>query len=318
MSALNGVLQVTGDLGACIIAYGIGATGRIEVGGNLWGTLETVFSGVEGQVVVHGDLTALVVVGSLAQANLTGAITVDHDLTGRIDVSVNLVDDTDNPAAGHIIVNGSFGNGFGPGYINIAGRFGWSQAFIAVDYDGDQSQDEWKQYAFIDVAWRRLTGNAPEEHVWEISPCKGDLDGSWSVDFADINPFVLALSNPVGYSQTFPGLGCTDDPNDPNCLGGSRIWHGDVNCDGSLDFGDINPFVVLMEHQCCMLWDCAPCWDGDAGERMSPQQLAAQLATHIWPELYDDLVGVVGAAIEVQPDDESRAYWEAVYAALTE
>jgi len=30
------------------------------------------------------------------------------------------------------------------------------------------------------------------------------------------------------------------------------------------------------------------------------------------------LGAVVGAAIDAQPDDESRAYWKAVYAALME
>jgi hypothetical protein len=46
--------------------------------------------------------------------------------------------------------------------------------------------------------------------------------------------------------------------------------------------------------------------------------LAKLLADNVAPALYSNLVYVVAGAIEVQPDDESRAYWEAVYAALTE
>jgi len=51
------------------------------------------------------------------------------------------------------------------------------------------------------------------------------------VDFGDINPFVLALTNPAGYQAAFP-----------QC----DILNGDINGDGRVDFGDINPFVRLL------------------------------------------------------------------------
>lgn len=59
----------------------------------------------------------------------------------------------------------------------------------------------------------------------------GDLNCDHAVDFGDINPFVLALTNPAGYAQAFP-----------NC----RIENADINQDGRVDFGDINPFVRLL------------------------------------------------------------------------
>ncbi len=59
----------------------------------------------------------------------------------------------------------------------------------------------------------------------------GDLNCDGVVDFRDINPFVLALSNPAAYEQTFP-----------EC----DLLHGDINGDGSVNFGDINPFVALL------------------------------------------------------------------------
>jgi hypothetical protein len=62
----------------------------------------------------------------------------------------------------------------------------------------------------------------------------GDLNCDWSVDFLDINPFVLRLSNPQGYRNAFP-----------HCLDAN----GDINSDGVVDFGDINPFVALMTGQ---------------------------------------------------------------------
>lgn len=59
----------------------------------------------------------------------------------------------------------------------------------------------------------------------------GDLNCDGNVDFGDINPFVLALTNPAGYEAAFP-----------NC----DIMNGDINGDGRVDFGDINPFVALL------------------------------------------------------------------------
>ena len=59
----------------------------------------------------------------------------------------------------------------------------------------------------------------------------GDLNCDGAVNFGDINPFVLALSDPAGYHQQFPGC---------------DIANGDINGDGHVDFGDINPFVALL------------------------------------------------------------------------
>lgn len=64
-----------------------------------------------------------------------------------------------------------------------------------------------------------------------IQALKGDLNCDGHVDFGDINPFVLALSNPALYKITYPG-----------CF----IENGDINMDGFTDFGDINPFVALL------------------------------------------------------------------------
>ena len=61
----------------------------------------------------------------------------------------------------------------------------------------------------------------------------GDLNCDGVVNFNDINPFVLALSNPAGYAQQFP-----------NC----NIQNGDINGDGQVNFADINPFVALLTH----------------------------------------------------------------------
>ncbi len=64
--------------------------------------------------------------------------------------------------------------------------------------------------------------------------CVGDLNCDGSIDFGDINPFVLYLSNFSAWQAEFPG--CT-------------ALNGDIDCDGTYgqaSFVDINPFVALM------------------------------------------------------------------------
>ncbi len=59
----------------------------------------------------------------------------------------------------------------------------------------------------------------------------GDVNCDGHVDFGDINPFVLLLTNPAQWQQAYPGC---------------PLLNGDVNGDGFVDFGDINPFVRLL------------------------------------------------------------------------
>jgi hypothetical protein len=63
--------------------------------------------------------------------------------------------------------------------------------------------------------------------------CVGDLNCDGQVDFGDINPFVLRLSNPAAYAAQYPG--CPDG-------------NGDIDGDSAVNFGDINPFVSLMSN----------------------------------------------------------------------
>jgi formylmethanofuran dehydrogenase subunit C len=312
---LAGVLSILGDVNynAMILTYPL--TGVMELGsvqGQISVGEPTSNADLSGRLRVYSDLYKLTVDG-----NLTGELETQF-LTGTVHVNGNLVDDSLSPtAAGHIIVNRSFGNGYGPGFIEVTGDFSWSQAFIAIDYDGWQEGDDWKDNAFIDVHGVRLTGNTPGEHVWEISPCRGDMNGDAIVGFGDINPFVAALSNPAQYAQMFPGLQ------------GSMGYHGDTNCNGTFGFDDINPFVALLslpDPPCSP--DCSFGGDGgmngmlyEGGEglpELPAEELAAQLAANVWPELYPDLVAMVAANIDLQPDEESQAYWQAVYDALTQ
>ena len=84
-----------------------------------------------------------------------------------------------------------------------------------------------------------IASNAPDEPtrvvtlVGEVLPggLVGDLDCDGDVDFHDINPFVLALSDPVAYQAAYPGC---------------DILNGDCDGDGDVDFDDINAFVALL------------------------------------------------------------------------
>jgi hypothetical protein len=63
--------------------------------------------------------------------------------------------------------------------------------------------------------------------VW----ARGDLNCDGLVNNFDIDPFVLALSDPTAYAAAFPECDRTN---------------ADVNEDGRVDNFDIDPFVVLL------------------------------------------------------------------------
>ncbi|MEW6250970.1 MAG: VCBS repeat-containing protein [Planctomycetota bacterium] len=80
--------------------------------------------------------------------------------------------------------------------------------------------------------WPMRGANARNTSVFgDYDVATGDLNCDGVVDFDDINPFVLALSDPGGYATAYP-----------NC----RIRNGDTNHDGRVTFDDINPFVALL------------------------------------------------------------------------
>ena len=85
------------------------------------------------------------------------------------------------------------------------------------------------------VVARNVAGSTPGP-VWSFTSAaapylRGDLNCDGSVNFRDINPFVLRLSNPTEYFNTYPT--CPDA-------------NGDIDGDGSVNFRDINPFVALL------------------------------------------------------------------------
>ena len=63
-------------------------------------------------------------------------------------------------------------------------------------------------------------------------PVVGDMNGDGAINAFDIDPFVLALADPVAYGEQFVGI-------DPDVT-------GDINCDGALNAFDIDPFVSVV------------------------------------------------------------------------
>jgi hypothetical protein len=65
---------------------------------------------------------------------------------------------------------------------------------------------------------------------------RGDMNCDGSVDFNDIDPFVVALTGRDNYAEQYP-----------DCV----YENGDVDCNGSVDFDDIDAFVDCVINEGC-------------------------------------------------------------------
>ncbi|MEW6253069.1 MAG: FG-GAP-like repeat-containing protein [Planctomycetota bacterium] len=86
------------------------------------------------------------------------------------------------------------------------------------------------QYRRTARDWLTYRGQNKRTGAYPVA-LPGDLNCDGRVDFDDINPFVLALSDPQAYQAAYPGC---------------NILNGDCNGDGQVNFDDINPFVALL------------------------------------------------------------------------
>jgi hypothetical protein len=84
----------------------------------------------------------------------------------------------------------------------------------------------------VTVLYGGNTGTLPNGDTWELGSYRyGDLNCDGAINFDDIDPFVLALTDPAGYHAAYP-----------NC----DYLLADINGDGAVTFDDIDPFVVLL------------------------------------------------------------------------
>ena len=80
----------------------------------------------------------------------------------------------------------------------------------------------------------RIQAIAYVDNITAIAPLPfllGDMDNNGTTDFDDLNPMVLALTNPGLYFDTFGIL---------------PTQNGDIDGNGGVDFDDINPLVALL------------------------------------------------------------------------
>jgi len=85
----------------------------------------------------------------------------------------------------------------------------------------------------LEIQRRRMVIATQGRGAWQAPiAIPGDMNDDGNLDFADINAFVLGLSDPEEYRRQYPNL--------------YPEISGDMNGDGQLDFGDINGFVELL------------------------------------------------------------------------
>jgi hypothetical protein len=326
-----GYIHVGGDFDSMRECYFNGAfEGVLEIEHDLRARLNFAWY-LGGDALIHGSVYNAIEIHRMywlpEYGKLKGRIIVDGDLQSSITIQGAMEDTYGDLSGGHIIINGSLAPVPGREIIRVGDGFAGTTEFICVDYDGWDASDWWNPAACIrlgpsgDPNIPCYEENTPALRLLEVTSCKGDMDNTGTVDFRDINPFVLALSSAQGYSTAFPGLGGTASD---GYIGGSRVWHGDINANGTFGFDDINPFVALMSNPTCLP---GPGDGGDnlvqdetenAGGGLSPEQTAAMLSSNVDPALYDRLVTLVSENVAQQDNEEEAAYWEAVYEALIE
>jgi hypothetical protein len=119
---------------------------------------------------------------------------------------------------------------------SVTNTGGWGEhSFIVNDY-GVPTARMRLRFSVVDNPSNSVTEAALDAFEVRALVCgpaviAGDVNCDGQVGFADINPFVLALTSPTAYAAAFP-----------NC----PAANSDVNGDGTCDFGDINPFVGLL------------------------------------------------------------------------
>jgi hypothetical protein len=160
---------------------------------------------------------------------------------------INLGDGTPANGVHYANVNGTdFGVNRDPNTDEFFG-YAWGENVGWLNFDGGALANP-PNPARIDVSNCTLAGfvwaencgwlNLDDANAYvalEAAVCTGgvlgDLNCDGIVGFDDINPFVLAISDPAAYVATYP-----------DC----DILNGDCNGDGFVDFDDINAFVVLL------------------------------------------------------------------------
>lgn len=143
--------------------------------------------------------------------------------------------------AGHLITQGRYMSGMGGGVpADVKLRDAWSgdsDGWHDVELDlahlaGQPVAFRWRfvtDESFGDTGW--WIDDVLVEYTRYFCRLSGDVNCDGLVDFDDIDPFVLLLSDPPAWQAAFAGC---------------RMENGDINGDGLVDNEDIDPFVALI------------------------------------------------------------------------
>ncbi|MGE0480161.1 MAG: hypothetical protein AB7Q17_06775 [Phycisphaerae bacterium] len=273
-SAINKTLKITGTHTGAITAATLTQTGNIWLSGAGTHT---------GSVTVTGGCRGSLLAGtSGTSATVSGDWTVGGDLTGNIRIcgTMNGINDilgevnqaSDVPSRPIYIttlnnvlrIRGALkpDPGVPSGSWNlecdsadtspvrtvIIGTMG-SGGAVATDYDGYDSEHNWSSSAIIRKGSTDYTANIASERLYRITCCKGDMNNDGVVNSFDIDPFVMAITDPNDYDDAFPGLD------------GSRVYHADVDdtdgggpCDGLVNNFDFDRLTyIITSGGCCVV-----------------------------------------------------------------
>jgi hypothetical protein len=155
---------------------------------------------------------------------------------------------------GTIAINGSFGNAIlgGPEIVTQLIHHD-ERGAIAIDYDGWQFGDDWASGATIEE-WdgmfplRSYGLNDPDINVlnfgvFDILPCRGDMDHNNVLNSTDVAAWNLWIASPTNdFVDSYAGLE------------GSAPYHADVNCDMTVTSADVTLLESLIQFgiTCCM------------------------------------------------------------------
>ncbi|MBK8913445.1 MAG: hypothetical protein IPM64_02390 [Phycisphaerales bacterium] len=312
----NGQIYVSGDM-----------TGRINIlagesplTGDLGGRIS-----VEGSVRSADDEPAILIEGDMFD---TSRIAIGENLEGRIVVHGSVVVDWEEPSIlisgdmaenSRLLIGGSLINAQGGTTIEVLGMMDASAA-IVVDYEGWHDGDDWDGNTRIRVDGVNYNGNTPAEHIWEITPCVGDMNNDGAFNNYDIDPFVIALL----WQDEDPADGLPDYVNLFPGLEYSVVYHGDVNCDSEFNNFDIAAFVdKLTNHLGCCECDgnCASSFGGGGEQSFSSGAPPGFIHGAAFRSgLSDDylLVRFIDHVAAAAALDEESGYWSDLLSGLLE
>jgi endonuclease/exonuclease/phosphatase family metal-dependent hydrolase len=212
---------------------GLTVTGNTMVGPTIAQAIINVATTAGGHIPVFLDLRVPAVVnsdtvidfGQIAQnAPATRSLNVwnDGNVTLWTAAGIDNLDYTLNASTGFTAPGGTF--------VNAAGST-HDQHTITMDTTtvGPKSGTVTILSNAADQPSRLVTllGEVTGGQTWQ----PGDMNCDGVVSYADINPFVLALSGQAGYEAQYPSC---------------DFMNADCNNDGVVSYADINPFVQLL------------------------------------------------------------------------